>query len=210
MPTIGLTGNFGMGKTTVLKLFRKLGAHIFSSDDYVHEILTGPRIIRKLSNALGEQVVSASRGGTRINRKVMADMIFSDPLKRKQAEKIIHPEVMKLIIKDASKILKKDRTAVVVFEVPLLFEAGYGKHFDFTVTAHCTRGNIAKRAGKKGFSKEEAFRRLRAQMPITQKKKLADFLINNNGEIEDTEKQVRRIFNAIAGVKAGKRGSSSS
>jgi len=198
MPTIGLTGNFGMGKSTVLKLFRKLGARTFSSDDYVHEILIKPVIIKRLSDALGEQVISVTGKKRSINKKVMADVIFSDPRKRKQAEKIIHPEVMKMIRTDAAGILKKDRSAVIVFEVPLLFEAGYGKHFDHTATTHCTRSNIAKRAGKKGFTKQEAFRRLRAQMPITQKKKLADFRINNNGEIEDTEKQVRRIYKKIA------------
>ena len=188
-----------MGKTMVLKLFRKLGAHTFSSDDYVHGILTRPVIIKRLSDALGEEVVSVTGKKTSINKKAMADMIFSDPRKRKQAEKIIHPEVMKLIRTDAAGILKKDRTALIVFEVPLLFEAGYGKHFDYTATAYCTRANIAKRAGRKGFTKQEAFRRLRAQMPITQKKKLADFRINNNGSIEDTEKQVRRIYDRIAG-----------
>ena len=94
------------------------------------------------------------------------------------------------------------QAAFVVLKSPdvpsVLFEAGYQRHFDHTAVAYCTRENIAKRAGKKGFSKDEAFRRLRAQMPITRKKKLADFLINNNGSIEDTERQVKRISNAIA------------
>jgi dephospho-CoA kinase len=193
MPTIGLTGNFGMGKTTVLRLLRKLGAHTFSSDDYVHEILKKPKIIRQISKILGGNVLS----GTSLNKKRVADIIFNDTRKRKHVERIIHPEVLATMRATASKILKKDRAAVVVFEVPLLFEAGYGKYFDHTVATHCTRENIAKRAHKKGFTEEEAFRRLRAQMPITKKIKLADFRINNNGEIKDTEKQVHRIYNTI-------------
>lgn len=197
MPTIGLTGNFGMGKTTVLRLFRRLGAYTFSSDDYVHDILKKPGTIRKISKVLGEQVVSRTLRRVSLNRKRVADIIFNDTRKRRQVERIIHPEVLATMRTTASKILKKDRSAVVVFEVPLLFEAGYGKYFDHTVATYCTRENIAKRTRKKGFTEEEAFRRLRAQMPITKKIKLADFRINNNGEIKDTEKQVNRIFNTI-------------
>jgi len=201
MPTIGLTGNFGMGKTTVLALFRKSGAFTFNIDKFVHDILKEPQMIKKISYALGEDILIKNTKLS-INKARVAKIIFNDVDKRKLLEKIIHPRVLKIIKATRSEILKKNPSALIIFEIPLLFEAGYEKYFDKTLVVYCNRKTAMNRLVKKGFSKDEALKRLRVQMPITRKKKLADFVITNNYDIENTEKQVRRILEKIKQLRS--------
>lgn len=197
MPTIGLTGNFGMGKTTVLGMFKKLGAHTFNIDEFVHTILCKDSIIRKMSGLLGDEVLIKTSSGISLNKKKVAATIFRDSDKRKAVEAIIHPDVLKEIKSIRLHILKKDHDAFIIFEVPLLFEAGYGNHFDKTVVVHSTRQTAINRLTKKGFTKDDILKRFRSQMPMYKKKKLADFLIENNGDIKTTSNRVKRIFNRL-------------
>ena len=121
-------------------------------------------------------------------------MVFNDAEKRKALEKIIHPQVLKIVKETRSKILKKHHTALIVFEVPLLYEAGYENFFDRIVVVYSNKDRAIRRLLAKGFSKDEILKRMHAQMPITKKKKLADFVINNNDNLTDTERQVKRIL----------------
>lgn len=197
MPSIGLTGGFGMGKTTVLRLFKKLGAFTVDSDELVNNILKKPIVIKKLAAMLGNGILRKKAGKVSINKRYVADIIFNNSQKRKSVEKVIHPEVLKQIKKFKTKILSKKPSAMIIFEVPLLFEAGYKKHFDKVIVVHCKKDTAIKRLIKKGATKEESLKRMRSQMPITGKKALADFLIDNNGGIKKTEGQVGCILNKL-------------
>jgi dephospho-CoA kinase len=197
MPTIALTGNFGMGKTTVLQLFNRLGAYTINIDDVVHVILDKPSMARKVSRLLGGDVLSDNRGALSINKKRTADIIFNNAEKRRELEHIIHPEVLKEIKRMEMKIVRHHPDAVIIFEIPLLFEAGYEHHFDGTITVYSTRETALKRLSKKGFSTNDSLKRMNAQMPIMRKKKMADYCIDNNNGIEKTEKRVKRLFRKI-------------
>lgn len=186
-----------MGKTTVLGLFKKLGAHTFNIDEFVHKILSKDTIIRKISRILGNEVLMKNNSGTSLNKKMVAAIIFSDPDKRKAIEDIIHPDVLKEIKAIRLNILKADHNALIIFEVPLLFEAHYENHFDKTIAVHSKRRLAINRLSKKGFSKDDISKRFRSQMPIYKKKDLADFLIENNGDIKATSDKVKRIFNRL-------------
>jgi dephospho-CoA kinase len=194
MPTIGLTGNFGMGKSTVLKMFGRMGAFTYDIDSFVHSILENHAIIKKITGVLGSSVLLKRSGRSALNKKLVASMIFNDPEQRKAIEKIIHPEVLELMKLAEAKILKKEPEAVIVFEVPLLFEAGYEKHFDKTVVVYAGRQNALNRLKGKGFTKDEALDRMRTQMPISTKMKRSDYSINNNFDIKRTEKRVKKIM----------------
>ncbi len=191
MPTIGLTGGFGMGKSTVLKLFKKHGAHIADSDRIVADIHKDQKVIKKLVKLLGDRIARKRGSKLVLMKSIVSEIIFSDPKKRKSIEKIIHPEVLKEIKKITKKVYAKDKSATIVFEVPLLFETGFNKQFDKTLVVHCKIETAIKRLKKKGFSKKEAMRRVKAQMPITKKKKLADHLIDNNSSIKKLESKVK-------------------
>lgn len=186
-----------MGKSTVLQLFKKHGAYTFDIDKFVHDILKKQETIKKIARALGEEVLIKKSSGISLNKQRVAKIIFADPEKRKAIEKIIHPQVLKTVKETESKISKKNPSALIVFEVPLLFEAGYEKHFDKTVVVYCRRDLAISRLTRKGFSEDEALKRLRAQMAISRKRKFADFLVNNNGNVCDAEKQVERIYEQL-------------
>lgn len=201
MPAIALTGNFGMGKTTVLHVFNRLGAYTVNSDDVVHAILDKPSIIKRISGRLGSEVLSKSSGSISINKKRTAALIFHDPEKRRELERIIHPAVLKEIKRIKKTITGRKPGAVIIFEIPLLFEGGYERNFDATILVYASRDTALKRLSKKGFSKNESLKRMKAQMPITRKMKMADFLIDNNNGIEKTEKRVQRLYRKLQALK---------
>lgn len=198
MPIIGLTGNFGMGKSTVLKLFRESGVFTYSADDFVHKILENQAIIRRIVRVLGKEVLTSGVPNLSLDKNKVAGIIFDDPLKRKAIEKIVHPEVLKEIRLTTSEVLSREPSAMIIFEVPLLFEAGYEHFFDKTIVVYCKQSAALERLVRKGFTKKAALKRIRAQMPITQKKRLAHFLINNNDSIASTKRQVKKIIKKLA------------
>ncbi len=199
MSIIGLTGNLGMGKSTVLNLFRKLGAHTYSADDFVHNILTYPVIITRITDLFGQGVLAKKRGSDQLDRNKIAGIVFRDNDSRRDLEKIIHPEVMNAIKVKSSEVLAMDPDGCIVFEVPLLFEAGYEDYFDSTVVVCTTQENALTRAIKKGMSRAEFKRRNRAQMSIAQKKKMADYIIDNDDNISKTRGQVMDIYSKLCG-----------
>ena len=198
MPFIGLTGGLGTGKTTVLKLFKNSGAYTIDADKLVHQILKKPSTIKKLAAIIGKGILIERAAKTFINKKRMADIIFNDVQKRKSVEKLIHPEVMKAAKDFKTKILAKKSDAIIVFEVPLLLEAGYEKIFDKIIVVYCSKKIAVNRVLRHGLSRKRALQRMRAQLPISRKKAAADFLINNNLSISNTKSQVKEIFKKIS------------
>lgn len=201
MPFIGLTGSLGTGKTTALRFFKNSGAYIINADKLVRELLKKPAIIKKLVALLGKDILIKKSSKVSINKKRMADIIFDDSQKRRSVEKAIHPEVIKIAKKIKTKILNKNRKAIIVFEVPLLFEAGYRKIFDKIIVVYCSKATAINRLIQQGLSKEQAIKRIRAQIPSSKKKAYADFLINNNSSISDTRSQVEVIFKKLTNKK---------
>ena len=197
MPFIGLTGGLGTGKTTVLKLFKNSGAYTIDADKLVHEILKKPSTIKKIAAVIGKDILIESAAKTFINKKRMADIIFNDSQKRRAVEKIIHPEVIKTAKDIKTKILAKKSDAIIVFEVPLLLEAGYEKIFDKIIVVYSSKANAVERLRKRGLSKEQALKRMNSQMPISRKKAYADFLINNNSNINALKPWVQAIIKKL-------------
>ncbi len=198
MPSIGLTGGFGMGKSTVLRLFGKLGAETVDADEIVHYILQRPEIIKKTVSLLGASILKKGAKAVSLDKIRVADIIFNNPDKRISIEKIIHPKVMREIKTLMKDKLSKNPSLMIIFEIPLLFEAGYERNFDKVIVVFCKRDVAIRRLLKKGFSKEDALKRMRAQMPVARKKASADFVIDNNDGIKKTEAQVKRCLNELA------------
>lgn len=201
MLSIGLTGGFGMGKSTVLRLFGRLGAETVDSDEIVHNILQKTATIKKIESLLGESVLKKKGKAISLDKKRVSDIIFNEPEKRVSIEKIIHPKVMREIKSLMKEKLRKNPSLTIIFEIPLLFEAGYEKDFDKVVVVFCKRDVAIKRLLKKGFTREDALRRMLAQMPILRKKASADFVIDNNDGIKKTEDQVKRFLNEMLRVQ---------
>lgn len=187
---VGLTGNFGMGKSSVLAMFRELGAFTVDSDEVVRSLLGEGQVLERLRQVLGDAAFD-SRG--QIVRQKVSDMIFSDPARRRAVEDILHP----LVFERVEDILNEERPEMAVVEAPLIFERGYEGRFHKTVVVYTSEQTALKRLLKAGVTRQDALRRLSCQMPAAEKVKRADFAVDNGGAWEETRDQVREIFEKL-------------
>jgi len=193
MLKVGLTGSIGTGKSTVLKLFNQLGAYTVDVDKIVHQLYKREDIQEKVKKEFGDVF---NEDGS-LNRKEVAKIIFNNPEKRKVLEGIIHPEVRKEVKRFIQNIEKKDKNAIVIVEVPLLIETGQYKEYDKVIVVYSPKNLQLKRLLNKGYSREEALKRINSQMNIEEKLKFADFIIKNISSLEDLKKQVKEVFNQL-------------
>lgn len=175
-----ITGSIGTGKTTIANLFRERGYQIYDADEIVHELYKDKSVLKKVE----EMFPLAFVKGT-MESKVIANVIFHDKDKKKELEDYIHPLVKK-------EILKVDNCIV---EVPLLFESKMEDIFDKVILVYCNKEEQIKRIMKRNaLTKEEALLRINSQMDINEKIKLSDFVIINEGTVDDINKQVDDII----------------
>jgi dephospho-CoA kinase len=189
----GLTGNYGMGKSTVLHIFAKLGAVTRDSDEIVRTVLEEEDVLKRIRRLLGDGVFYKNG---RLNKKKAARVIFENDALRRSLEDIVHPLVFERVHSLAEGL--KGTEKMVVVEVPLLFERGYENRFDRTITVYTEEKVALYRLGEKGIKSEEATARLKSQLPIKEKMQRADFVIDNNGTFEETTEQVRRIYKELS------------
>ncbi|MFA5393767.1 MAG: dephospho-CoA kinase [Candidatus Ratteibacteria bacterium] len=190
---IGLTGTFGSGKSSVLRLFRKKGAVTISADQIVHSLLRRKTVKDSVRNIFGPAVFRK----TQINRPALAKFVFTDIKKRRKLEKLLHPIVKEQILKNAKKKSRPEKPVVV--EVPLLFESGFLEPFDYIVCVSAKPEVIQTRMRKKGITAAEVENRFRSQWPISKKEKRSDAIIENNESRAQTEKQVNALLHKLTG-----------
>ena len=186
---IGLTGNYGMGKSFVLSVFKELGAIVLDSDEIVGHLLKDKKVVLKIKKILGDR---AEKPDGTLDKVEIAKIIFNNSILRVKLEALLHPMVFDNIQNYLKKISGKRR--LVIVEVPLLFEGGYQGRFERTITVFTTQKTALERLMKAGVSRSNALKRLKAQLPIQIKKKNADFLIDNNGPQQRTRRQVESIY----------------
>ena len=173
---IGLTGNYGMGKSFVLSVFLELGAIILDSDEIVSQLLQDRKVILRIKKILGDRVEKPD--GT-LEKSEVAKIIFKNSELRDKLEALLHPMVFDNIQNYLKKISGKKK--LIIVEVPLLFEGSYQGRFEKTITVFTTQKTAIERLMKAGVSRSNALKRLKTQLPIKIKKKNADFLVDNNG-----------------------------
>jgi len=180
-----------MGKSTVLGMFRDLGALTLDADAIVDMLLSDAGALQKIREAFGDIVFLCES----LDRSALASIIFRDIEKREILERILHPLVFKEIenfLEETER--RKKGSEIVVIEIPLLFETGYMHKCDKKITVYTPEEVALSRLEHKGVAKEQALSRLRTQMPIEEKIKMADFCINNGGTIGETGDQVQKIY----------------
>lgn len=192
---IGLTGGLGTGKSTVAGMLREKGARIVDADGIVHRLLSSENACsEKVIKAFGRKIVSASK----IDRRKLAGIVFGSPDKRRRLEKIIHPFVREEMFDEVRLWEKQKRPRVLVLEIPLLFESGLDRRVDIIMMVYCTQKKAVERAaGRLRISKSEALRRIKAQMPLQEKMRLSDIIINNSMTLGKTRTQVDEAWKNI-------------
>ncbi len=195
MITVGLTGSLGAGKSTVAALFKKLGAEVLDADLLVHALLRrDPGVIRRVRKAFGPGIFSAGR----IDRAKLAAEVFGQPRQLKKLTDIVHPAVVRDIRRRIGTIGRRRRKAVVIVDAALLVESGLHRHLDYCAVIKLSARAQRARIKQKGvLSWEEARRRISSQLSTKEKLNHADIVIDNNGSLATTKKQVGTIWRRL-------------
>ncbi len=193
MGYFGLTGGAASGKSTVARMFQDLGARIIDADRIGHEMLrsSSPASVEILRQ-FGKGILDDSG---EIDRSRLGRIVFGDPQKLQQLNAIVHPRIIARVEDLAAQHHADDPGAVILVDAALIFEAGIGGRFDKVVVAWCRpEQQIERLMAKSGLTREEAERRIAAQMPAEEKRRRADYLIDCSGSLESTREQVRRVY----------------
>jgi len=199
---IGLSGGIGSGKSTVAEFFARLGARVIDADAIVHELqATGTPMLREIADAFGPGVI---RDDGSLDREALSAIVFRDAEAREQLGHIVHPGVRSEMAHRLAEALESG-APLVVLDIPLLFEgASAGANtssvfgFDATLLAWVPRAvQIERTMARDGCARDEAERRVASQLPIDDKRALADHVIDNSGPIADTEAAVKRLFEVL-------------
>lgn len=181
---IGITGSFGSGKTTIANLFKKYNFKIINVDRLYKDIHEKNK---PLKNKIKKEF------GT-INRAELKNIVFKNSKRLKKLNKITHP----LILKEIKKALKKLKNKNILIDIPLLIEANATNLVDKIIVVKCKQETQIKRIlKKKKYTKEDINNIIKSQMPLKEKIKYADFVIDNDNSINKTKNQVNRIINTL-------------
>lgn len=191
---LGLTGGFATGKSTVAGIFEELGCPVVSADAIVHDLLShDTTTINDIRYAFGDGVLN----GNSIDRHKLAQRVFTNPAERKTLESILHPRVGDVMKREAARLEQEGHT-LACFEIPLLYEAGWEAWCDAVLVVDCDESaQVAWAMSKLGISRDDALARIRAQLPLAEKKKRADVIIDNTGPLENLKSQIEAIYNRL-------------
>ena len=188
-----LVGGVASGKSAVARAFEKRGARVIDADAVGHEVLGEAAIKRELAGAFGPGILLASG---EVERAVLAKAVFGDAEKVKRLNAITHPRIRALNKQRLAAAMKEKGLAAVVLDVSLLLESGaYEGAYDRLVFVDADEHSREKRAQQaRGWKKGEVRRRQKHQMPLDEKQKRAAVVIDNNGTLEDLDRQVGNLW----------------
>ncbi len=192
MRIIGLTGGIASGKNSVAKILEECGATVIDADQLAREVVMPGGICYKA--IVAEFGMGILNSDLTINRAALGSIVFADAQARKRLEGITHPAIGKRAEEKLAR-LRAAGADIVIYMAPLLIEAGITSRVDeiWVVNAD-TETQIARIISRDGATREEALRRIAAQMPMTEKVKYGGVVIDNRGALADTVKQVRELW----------------
>ena len=196
MILVGLTGGVATGKSTVAKMFKQYGAVVIDADQLARDVVKpGKPAWRAIVTLFGKTVLNQDRS---LNRQALGSIVFRNRTKRRQLECIIHPRVAREQQRLVRRIAKGKPRAVVIYEVPLLFEAGVDRRVDTIVVVTADRETqIVRLTKRSSLSRAEALRRIRSQMPLAKKIEQADHVLNGTLPRPSLRKQVGQLFKSL-------------
>lgn len=192
---IAVTGSLSSGKSTVTHFFEQLGAFVLDADQVVHDLISQNKDLqRKIIELLGTEILVNGQ----IDRKKIAEIVFKDPLLLSQLEKIIHPEVRKVIADKWLEISKLHKHSAFVVEIPLLFETQPQNDFDATVVVTAPEALCIERFKAKTGSNEKSYhQRMERQLPASEKAKRGDYVLNNQGDLSELLQATKEVYSKI-------------
>jgi dephospho-CoA kinase len=193
---IGLTGGIATGKSMVSAILEIAGAVIIDADRIARKVVKkNLPAYRQIVDTFGGSVLLPDG---EINRTALGNLIFNDPRKKQLLNTIVHPQVEKETHRQLKQIKKNNPNALVILDIPLLFEANMHKDLSEVIVVYAPEHIQIKRLMERDhLAQEDALARIRSQMPIEEKKSLATMVIDNSGTLEHTRKQTLEIFQRL-------------
>lgn len=194
---IGLTGGYAAGKSVVSSMLTELGAEVIDCDALAREVVApGSEGLAQVADKFGREMLNEDGS---LNRAALGEIVFRDEEKRRSLEKILHPLIIGLALKKAGEILAADPKAVVVVEAALLFESGLYKKMDANITVTCSPAQQVERGmSRDGLTREAAKLRAGAQLPMEKKEEMADWVIDNSGDMGNARRQAEVVWKQIS------------
>lgn len=194
-PLVGVTGIIGSGKTTISLLFAELGASIFDADDAARKATEDKNVIQKISATFGDQVFDADHN---LDRRKLANLVFNDRDQLARLNNIVHPIVREKMWHFIEDQQQKKNVPMIMIDAPLIYETDLHTFMDYVVVVFSSEEVVINRVqNRDGLSREEILERLSRQIPIEEKVTRADFTVDNSEEIQNSKKEVRKIFDNI-------------
>ena len=199
MRVIGLTGGIASGKSTVAKILGRLGAVVIDADELSREVVApGEAAYKDILAEFGARIVNPDRT---INRSALGEIVFADPGARNRLERITHPAIGARAEERLAEVRSSGLPAVF-YMAPLLVEAGAASRVDEIWVVYVDEETqVSRLMERDGSSREEALRKIAAQMPMDEKKTFGRVVIDNRGNPAETERQVRDIWEREFGKK---------
>lgn len=192
----GLTGGLASGKSFVGEALAKLGCHLIKADEIGREVLLpGGEAYDAVVAEFGPAILTAD--GT-IDRRLLAAKVFPSPERLASLNRVVHPVVIRRENETVERIFARDPKAIVVCEAAVMIEAGRRADFDKLILAVCRPEQQIERAMQRdGISRESALARIHCQMPLEEKRKFADYIIDTSGSPQETLRQVREAYDSL-------------
>jgi dephospho-CoA kinase len=189
---LGVTGSFGSGKSTVAGMFLSQGAKIIDADRIAHRCLQpGTSTYKQIRRQFGERVIAPDK---QIDRQALAQVVFNSKSLLKKLDSIVHPPVIRAMKKE----IRNKKDGVIVLDAPLLLEVGLAGLVDAMVVVRMRQPEqISRVENKTGMQRADILKRIKSQIPLSVKLRLADFVIDNNGTLKDARKQVMLIWRSL-------------
>ncbi len=193
--TIGLTGSFGSGKSTVLDIFERIGFDTYSADKEVHNLYSRKEIQEKLKTKIPEAFVAKTKNKKNLDKQKLRKIVFSNKKKLSFLESIIHPVIKKQCV---SLINSSEKN--LICEIPILVKSGLEKHFKKIITVEAKQEKRLHRTLKRyknELTKEEFFAIEKSQSTEKERSLMSDAVIENNGSLEDLEKKILEVISVF-------------
>ena len=193
---VGLTGGIATGKSTVDAVLRELGAVIIDADVLAREVVEpGEPALKEIVAEFGPGVLGPDG---RLDRKALGAIVFADPTRRRTLEAMTHPRMRERLLRRIDELTAEHFRGLVFYDAAVLIESGSHLMMDrlvVVITDEPTQ--IARLMARDGTDRDEALRKIRSQIPLAEKAKLADYVIDNSGVTTATEAETRRVYQAL-------------
>jgi len=204
MLRVGLTGGIASGKSTVAARMTELGLAVLNADTLAHRLIEpGQPAYDDVVREFGRENLRAD--GT-VDRKKLGDIVFRDSAKRERLNRIVHPRVIEAREEQLKEMQAQNPRGLAIVEAALLIEAGYYKKLDRLVVCSCRPEQQMERLRARGLTEEEARQRIEAQLPLAEKLRLADDVVDCSGTLEETQRQTDALVARLRQLAAQERG----